>query len=118
MDRASIRLNWDKPSPEEFRSCLAKVFASLDERPRKLTATIDTRNRAGAVFSIDIEKGEPVFVKDGKDAVKGNFRGRWIAEHPVPLLLPNNGRMKLVFEPADANRVRVRMPKLTELMLV
>ncbi len=113
MERVSVYLDRKDPMPAEFKAYMAQVFASLDENPRKLLLSIDARNEKGAEVSIDLVEGEPVFVISGRRSVKANFRGRWLAEHPVPLAI-RKGRICLVLEPASGNRVRVRRPSLLE----
>ena len=113
MERASITADPDSPSPHELRHYLAEVFASLDERPRKLYLTIDARGAGAAEVSMDLEDGEPVFRIEGQKPAKCRLRRRYFAEHPVPLVL-RGGCAAFVLEPTTGNRVRVRMPTLFE----
>ncbi len=113
MERVRIYLNREDPTPGEFKSCMAEVFASLDENPRRLLLFIDAGNEKGAEVSIDLTDGEPVFRVEGRRSAHASFRGRWLAEHPVPLVL-RKGRVRLVLEPTTGNRVRVRFPTLAE----
>ena len=113
MERVSVYLDSKNPMPAEFKAYMAQVFVSLDENPRRLLLSIDARNEKGAEVSIDLVDGEPVFAVAGRRSAKANFRGRWLAEHPVPFVL-RNGRARLVLEPTTANRVRVRLPSLVE----
>lgn len=114
MEKVSVYTDRDDPSPAELKGYMAEVFADLDANPRKLMLSLDVHNNRGSVVKIDMKDGEPVFVIEGRPPVAADFRGRWIAEHPVPLVLPEYGRMKLVLEPVDANRVRVRRPTWKE----
>lgn len=113
MERVSVYLDRKDPIPAEFKAYMAQIFASLDENPRKLLLYIDVRNEKGAEVSIDFVDGEPVFVVSGRRSVKANFRGRWLAEHSVPVV-PRKGRIRLILEPTSANRVRVRSLTLFE----
>ena len=103
-----VRADPSDPSPASLGRFFAEVFASLDERPRRLRLTLDVRNDRGAGVSIGLERGEPVFSVDGYASVRTPLRGRWLAEHPVPMAVPKKGLLRLVLEPVDANRVRVR----------
>lgn len=67
----------------------AEIFASLDENPRELTVPV----------TVD----EEMVMEEIPD-----FRGRWIAEHPVPLTL-RKGRNVFRFIPTTGNRVKVRV---------
>ena len=115
MERALVRTDRADPHPAELKAYMAQVFASLDERPRALLLDIDVANERGASVSIDLVDGEPVFIVDGHKGVKANFRRRWLAEHPVPLVL-RRGRCRLVLEPTTRNRVRVRLPTIAEII--
>ena len=106
-----MRTDRADPHPAELKAYMAQVFASLDERPRALDLEIDAANERGASVSIDLSEGEPVFCVEGHRAVRADFRGRWLAEHPVPLVL-RRGRCRLVLEPTSGNRVRVRLPRI------
>ena len=116
MERASITADPENPSPQELRRYLAEVFASLDERPRSLYLTIDVRGAGAAEVSLDLEDGEPVFRIEGQKPAKCRLRRRYLAEHPVPLVL-SGGFAALVLEPVSGNRVRVRRPTLMQRLL-
>jgi len=76
--------------------------------PRAVEVEIDFSEAfIDAPIAIDFEKGEPLFRQKGRDAAHGKFRGRWIAEHDVPLTLSLRSA-KFALEPANGNRVRVR----------
>ena len=113
VERVSIYLDREDPMPAEFKACIAKVFSSLDEKPRRLFLLIDARNRKGAGVSVDFVDGEPVFMVEGRRAVHASLRKRWLAEHVVPLVL-HGGIARLVLEPTSGNRVRVRPPSFFE----
>ena len=74
MERASVVIDPGDPSCRMLKVYIAKVFAELDARPRKLLLTLDVRNDRKAVFTVDYEKGEPVFAVDGGDSVRASFR--------------------------------------------
>lgn len=117
MEKVTLRTDRDDPSPAELKGYFAEVFASLDANPRRMLLTVDVRNDRRTRFEIDLEKGEPVFRAEGHPSVRANFRGRWLAEHPVPLALPRFGTMKLLLEPTTANRVKVRRAPLLRRLL-
>jgi len=111
VERASITADPENPSPHELRRYLADVFASLDERPRRLYLEIDVRGAGAAQVSLDLEDGEPVFRIEGQKPAKCRLGRRYLAEHPVPLVL-RGGCAALVMEPVSGNRVRVRRATL------
>ena len=113
MEHVTIRIDSDDPSPNELKGYFAEVFSSLDAEPRDLLATIRTANDRGASVSVSMEEGEPVFEIEGRTPVKANFRGRWLAEHPSPMVFSPLGT-KLVLSPTGGNRVIVRRPTLLE----
>lgn len=88
-------------TPMAFRGFFADVFARLDAVPKRSVVKL----LKGGV-TVDLEEGEPVFVASDGARAKANFRGRWLAEHPVPLALAAGGR--LTFVPTSGNRVKVR----------
>ena len=116
MERASITADPENPSPQELRRYLAAVFAALDERPRRLYLTIDVRGAGAAKVSLDLEDGEPVFRIEGRKPAKCRLGRRYLAEHPVPLVL-RGGFVALVLEPVSGNRVRVRRPTFLQWLL-
>ena len=88
-------------TPEEYRAFFAEVFAALDESPRMMKVKV-----FGEGLTIDLVDGNPVF-KTADGFAKADFRLRWLAEHPVPLVL----RKKSVFTfvPTTGKRVKVRV---------
>lgn len=114
MERVSVVIDSANPSCEALRGYMAEVFASLDERPRKLLMTIDARNGAGVRFTVDLVEGEPVFKAQGQIDAKASFRGRYLCEHRVPMVLPTGKTAKLVLVPAGGNRVKVRQANFFE----
>jgi len=113
-ERVTVRTVRDDPSPAELKAYFAQLFAAMDERPRRMFVRLDLRNGRGTGFSVDLVDGEPVFRADDGREEKACFRGRWLADHPVPLRLPRSACGTLVMEPAGGNRVRVRRPTLAE----
>jgi hypothetical protein len=107
-ERATIRIDPCDPSPEFLRNCFAAVFASLDERPRRLLVNVYVENERGAEVAMSFVEGNPVFIVEDRGLSAANFRRRWIAEHAVPLVFRRKGPTKLLLIPADANRVKVR----------
>ena len=86
---------------DALRDQFAEVFADLDAYPRPVTFPV----YAGG-FTLDLVDGEPRFTHGGA-AAQANFRGRWLAEHPVPLTLKRKAAFSLV--PTTGNRVKVRI---------
>ena len=94
-------------TPMAFRGFFAEVFAGLDAVPKR---TVMKLLRGGV--SVDLVEGEPCFVAPDGSRAQANFRGRWLAEHPVPLALRAGDR--LTFVPTTGNRVKVRKSTLRE----
>ncbi len=117
MEKVTVTIDRDDPSPVELKGYMAALFASLDERPRPLMVKLDVRNDRRSRVSIDFKDGEPVFCIEGQHPARADFRGRYVAEHEVPLVLPRFGVRRLVMEPVDSNRVKVRKPTLFERLL-
>lgn len=113
MEHVTIRIDSDDPSPNELKGYFAEVFASLDADPRDLLVTVRTANDRGAAVSVSMSGGEPVFRIEGHAPVAASFRGRWLAEHPSPLVFSPYGT-RLVLSPTSGNRVTVRRPTLFE----
>ena len=109
MDRALIRVNPAQPSPQDLMGYFAEVFASMDERPRQLRLEIVAENEGERKISIGYEAGDPVFIVEGEKPAYADFRRRWIAEHPVPIVLKPHGRTRFWLIPTTGNRVKVRL---------
>ena len=110
---ASIWLDACDGTPALLRRSFAEVFASLDMRPRRLALEVHVEDKA----VVSLVDGEPVFMMDGKGVASADFRRRWIADHPVPLVLRPHGVTRLVMTPASGNRVKVRKARLGGLTL-
>ncbi len=114
MERVSVVMDPGDPSCRMLKVCIAKVFAELDARPRRLLLTLDVRNDRKAAFTVGYDRGEPVFAVDGIDSVRASFRGRYLAEHDVPLRLPVDKVSRFVLTPTSGNRIKVRRANLIE----
>jgi len=108
-ERATIRIDPCDPSPEFLRNCFAAVFASLDERPRRLLVDVYVENEPGDEVAMSFVEGNPVFIVEERGLSAADFRRRWIAEHPVPLVFRRKGPTRLLLVPVDSNRVKVRL---------
>ena len=107
-ERVTVRLDPADPAPGELKRCFAAIFAELDARPRPLRVRVETANAKGAVASVDLDsKGCVVFGVTGRRHAVADFRRRWLADHPVPLVL-GPAPVTLAFDPVSGNRVRVR----------
>ena len=84
-----------------LKAQFAEVFADLDAVPRPVRFPVRAEG-----FTLDLVDGEPRFER-GKTAAQANFRGRWLAEHPVPLTLKRKATFALA--PTTGNRVKVRV---------
>ena len=104
-ERVLVRVDPEDPSPSDIAGYLAEIARSLDENPRPLRVIFDGRNvqRRAIRLDIDPDRRLRVFV-DGRRPQALDLRGRWIADHPVPLDLR---RTVLYVKPVDANRFRV-----------
>ena len=91
------------PTPREVRDMFAEIFAEMDANPRAMAM------KALAEFEIGLEDGEPVFSCGGK-SFHAKFRGRWLAEHPVPLKVRPGSTIRFV--PTTGNRVKMRAGRL------
>ena len=100
-----VRVDPDDPRPADIAGYLAEVARSLDASPRRLRVVFDGRNAANRAISLDLESDRRLRVSvDGHRPRALDLRGRWIADHPVPLDLR---RAVLYVKPVDANRFRV-----------
>jgi hypothetical protein len=111
VERATIRIDPCDPSPEFLRDCFAAVFASLDERPRRLAVDVYAECESLSEAVVTLVDGNPAFMVDGRGVVCADFRRRWLAEHPVPLPFKRRGPTRLLMEPTSGNRVKVRVDR-------
>lgn len=105
LERAILRPIETNLSPQWLATALAEIFASLDAMPRELRVEVDMGAARG--YTVNLVDGNPVFEAPRQISAQPNFRGRWLAEHPIPLSL--EGRMILRFLPTTGNRVKVRL---------
>lgn len=96
--------------------CWASVARSLDERPRRLRVSVEPCGEVGRNVVMDWERDGRIAIRlDGSPVKRMDLRGRWIPDHPVPLLLTPAGlfrrhrKLRLFFTPVDANRFRVSL---------
>ena len=104
-ERVLIRVDPADPLPADIAGYLAEIARSLDGNPRPLRIAFDGRNAEKRAIRLDLDPDRRlrVFV-DGRRPQVLDLRGRWIADHPVPLDLR---RTVLYVQPVDANRFRV-----------
>lgn len=115
MERVSLTIDEDDPSPEELRGYFARVFEELDARPRPLLVSVRTRNDRDSLVSLDLgADGNPVFRIEGRSDAAADFRGRYLAEHEIPLAFSRRGLTCLVMTPTTGNRVKVRRARFWE----
>jgi hypothetical protein len=105
---ATVRIDPCNPSPEFLRDCFAEILASLDERPRRLRVDVHAGSESRSETVLTMVDGNPAFIIDGNGVTCANFRRRWIAEHPVPLVFSQDRTTRLVMIPTTGNRVKVR----------
>lgn len=95
----------ENPRPEDTAGYLAEIAQRLDERPERMRVVFDGRNGQNRAILLDVGEDRTLRVSvDGRRPKRVDLRGRWIADHPVPLSLK---RAVLYVEPVDANRFRV-----------
>lgn len=93
------------PRPEDIAGYLAEVARRLDERPERMRIVFEGRTAQNHGISLDIGPDRALCVKvDGRRPKRVDLRGRWIADHPVPISLRHT---VLYIEPVEANRFRV-----------
>ena len=114
MERCTIRIDRDDPTAAELRGCFSRVFREQDASPRPVLLTVSTRNSRGELVAVDVKNGNPVFLIQGRDSSAADFRGRWLADHELPLVLNPPGLTRLVVSPTDGNRLRFRRAKWWE----
>ena len=91
----------DAPTAGEVAGYLAEVAVRLDERPQRMRLAFDAPRGVWLDLAVD---GRLVVRVEGERTRKLDLRGRWIADHPVPLALHG---LKLYVVPTSANRFRV-----------
>lgn len=107
MKRAFIRVSATNPLSEELKGCFAQIFSALDAHPEEMLVKLFPVGGTGG--SIDFDKnGQLLFSLSDNRPVTANFRGRWLAEHPVPFMLHPSKASNFIFKPTTGNRVKVR----------
>ncbi|MGN0846992.1 MAG: hypothetical protein ACI4RA_06365 [Kiritimatiellia bacterium] len=95
----------EAPSPTEIAGYLAEIARRLDARPERMRIVFDGRTARNLAIQLDLEPDGALRVSVEQHRSKRvDLRGRWIADHPVPLSLR---RAVLYVDPVDANRFRV-----------
>ncbi len=105
----TVQLDPDDPSPRHFAECLAQVAARLDERPERMRMVIRGAAKGGLPVVLDsVEDGSAFRITSGTHRPRRlDLRRRWIAEHPLPLVIRPGVPTVLYITPVDANRFRV-----------
>lgn len=100
-----VAMGPDAPRPEDVAGYLAEIARRLDERPERMRIVFDGGGPRDRAVSLDVTPDRALRVAvDGHRPRRVDLRGRWIADHPVPLSLK---KAVLYVEPVDANRFRV-----------
>lgn len=95
----------EDPRPDDIARYLAEIACRLDERPERMRIVFDGRNTKNRAIHLDVESDRALRVAvDGHRPARVDLRGRWIADHPIPLRLR---KIVLYVEPVDANRFRM-----------
>ncbi len=101
-----VAMGPDAPRTEALGGYLAEIARRLDERPERMRIVFDGGGSRDRAVSLDVTPDRALRVSvDGHRPRRVDLRGRWIADHPVPLSLK---WAVLYVEPVDANRFRVR----------
>jgi len=105
----TIQLDPDDPTPSHFAECIAQVAARLDERPEPMRLVIRGADKGGLPVVMDsVDSGEAFRITCGAHRPRRlDLRRRWIAEHPMPLVIRPGKPTVLYITPVDANRFRV-----------
>jgi len=102
-----VTVDPDDPRPEAIGGYLAEIARRLDERPERMRVAFDGRNAENRAVALDLDADGALRVSvEGRRPKRIDLRGRWIADHPVPLTLR---RRVLYIDPVDANRFRVAL---------
>lgn len=100
-----VVVDFEDPRPDDIAGYLAEIARRLDERPERMRIVFDGRNGQNRAILLDVESDRTLRVGvEGRRPRRVDLRGRWIADHPVPISL---GRAEFYIEPVDANRFRV-----------
>ncbi len=107
MKRAFIRVSAENPLSEELKGCFAQIFSALDADPKEMLVKLFPVGGTGGSIDFD-NSGRLLFSLSDNSPTVANFRGRWLAEHPVPLKLHPFSASNFIFKPTTGNRVKVR----------
>lgn len=105
-ERVLLRVDPDSPVASDIAGYFREIAVSLDERPRRLRLVLDGRNNAGKRVALDFGKKGNMAVFAGDGEAFFSLRGRWIPDHPLPLVFSSKTKTLFV-APVDANRFRV-----------
>lgn len=93
------------PHIDDICGYFAQIAGRLDEQPERMRIVFDGRNASDRAIVLDIDNDGALRVSVGEeDSKRVDLRGRWIADHPMPISLT---RAVLYVEPVDSNRFRV-----------
>lgn len=93
------------PNLDDIAGYLAEIARRLDERPERMRVVFDGRNAQKRAISLDVEGDRSLRVGvSGHRPKRVDLRGRWVADHPVPVSLR---RAVFYIDPVDGNRFRV-----------
>lgn len=100
-----VTIDPEDPQPADIARYLAEIAQRLDARPERMRVRFAGRNTVNRAITLDLESdGALRLTVAGERPRRVDLRGRWIADHPVPLDLRH---ALLYVEPVDANRFRV-----------
>ena len=89
-------------SAAKIASFFAELFAILDERPRETALEVELP-REGE-YQLHIDAGRLVFLGPSGDKALLDLSGRYLAEHPLPVVFGRNTRFLL--SPTTGGRVK------------
>lgn len=109
-EKAQFRFDTDKPSAALLRDSIEILGDRIESRRRNIRLEVFADNEQGLSASIDIASdGEVVCSIPGQPRRKTSFGGRWIADHPLPLVLRPGVKTVLFVSPALGGRFRVSL---------
>ncbi|MBP5319379.1 MAG: hypothetical protein J6334_00205 [Kiritimatiellae bacterium] len=106
-----VTLDPESPKGEQIVEAFRLVFGASRRANRtlRLRITNPESGRRARFTLIPARDGELTLQQAGQRDKPLNLHGRWIADHPLPLHLPNATCMTLFFSPTDSGRVRVSL---------
>lgn len=109
-EKAQFRFDPLKPSASLLRDSIEILAERIESRRRNVRLDVFADNDQGLSATIDIANdGEVVCSIPGQVRRKTSFGGRWIADHPLPLVLRPGGKTVLFVSPALGGRFRVSL---------